>query len=42
MVAESYRFGPAEWLWRSAAYGRKLPLRLASESSKEASVAASF
>jgi uncharacterized protein len=24
-----YRFGPAEWLWRSLAYGRMLPLRIA-------------
>src|SRR5262252_5769622 len=23
-----YRFGPAEWLWRSLAYGRMLPLRI--------------
>jgi uncharacterized protein len=23
-----YQFGPAEWLWRSLAYGRKLPLRV--------------
>lgn len=23
-----YRFGPAEWLWRSLAYGRRLPMRL--------------
>lgn len=22
-----YRYGPAEWLWRSLAYGRRLPLR---------------
>jgi len=23
-----YQFGPAEWLWRSLAYGRRLPLRV--------------
>jgi uncharacterized protein len=23
---ERYRYGPAEWLWRSATYGRRLPL----------------
>ena len=23
-----YRYGPAEWLWRSLAYGRRLPLRI--------------
>ena len=27
-----YRFGPAEWLWRTLAYGRKLPLRRTSAS----------
>jgi uncharacterized protein len=24
---ERYRFGPAEWLWRSLTYGRKQPMR---------------
>jgi len=24
-----YRFGPAEWLWRSLTYGRIQPFRLA-------------
>ena len=28
-----YRFGPAEWLWRSLAYGRKMPVRVAEISS---------
>lgn len=23
-----YRFGPAEWLWRSLTYGRKQPMRV--------------
>lgn len=23
---QRYRYGPAEWLWRSATYGRRLPL----------------
>jgi uncharacterized protein len=23
-----YQFGPAEWLWRLLAYGRRLPLRV--------------
>lgn len=31
-----YRFGPGEWLWRSLAYGRKLPLRTASDSTSSA------
>ena len=25
---ERYRFGPAEWLWRSLTYGRRQPMRL--------------
>jgi uncharacterized protein len=25
-----YQFGPAEWLWRSLTYGRRLPLRILS------------
>lgn len=25
---DRYRYGPAEWLWRSLAYGRRLPLRI--------------
>ena len=33
-----YQFGPAEWLWRSLAYGRRLPLRI--ESSEALAVAA--
>ncbi len=24
-----FRFGPAEWLWRSATYGRLQPMRIA-------------
>ena len=24
-----HRFGPVEWFWRSATYGRRLPLRIA-------------
>lgn len=31
-----YRFGPAEWLWRSLAYGRRLPLRVSSQSHRAA------
>ena len=27
-----YRFGPAEWLWRSLTYGRRQPMRLAPRS----------
>ena len=23
-----FRFGPAEWLWRTLAYGRRPPMRL--------------
>lgn len=26
-----YRFGPAEWLWRTLTYGRRQPMRLTSE-----------
>ena len=28
---QRYRFGPAEWLWRSMTYGRLQPMRLAGE-----------
>ena len=28
-----YRFGPAEWLWRSLTYGRRQPLRVAARDS---------
>lgn len=36
-----YQFGPAEWLWRSLAYGRRLPLRIASTQAAPAGVVAS-
>ncbi|NMO13366.1 DUF418 domain-containing protein [Pyxidicoccus fallax] len=33
-----FRFGPAEWLWRSLTYGRAQPMRLAPRSTVEPSV----
>ncbi len=30
-----YRFGPAEWLWRSLTYGQLQPMRLAAPASAE-------
>jgi uncharacterized protein len=29
VYAPRFRYGPAEWLWRSLTYGRRQPLRLA-------------
>lgn len=34
-----YRFGPAEWLWRSATYGRRQPLRRVRVEAEAATVA---
>ena len=32
-----FRFGPAEWIWRSLTYGRLQPMRVAEESAVVAS-----
>jgi uncharacterized protein len=32
---ERFRFGPAEWLWRSLTYGKRLPLRIPSTATPE-------
>jgi uncharacterized protein len=31
-----YRFGPAEWLWRSLTYGRSQPMRRTAMPAEEA------
>jgi len=36
---DRFRFGPAEWLWRSLAYGKRLPLRIATSASETTSAA---
>jgi uncharacterized protein len=36
----SFRFGPAEWLWRSMTYGRAQPMRVRQEQPREAAAAA--
>jgi uncharacterized protein len=33
LYAGHYRYGPAEWLWRSLSYGRRQPIRQAPEAS---------
>jgi uncharacterized protein len=33
-----FRFGPAEWLWRSLTYGRKQPMRVSAVQSVASSV----
>jgi uncharacterized protein len=36
---DRFRFGPAEWLWRSLAYGKRLPLRIATSAPETTSAA---